>query len=57
MDGQANSADVDLDAMTRGESYAPETGVAHSLDGDAGDDAQDGEDHEGEEVADDDDSQ
>lgn len=43
--------------MAWGESNAPEARVTHSLDGDAGDNAQNGKDHKGEEVADDHDSQ
>ena len=56
MGGEANATYCDLDTMSRRESYAPEASVTHSLDRDTSDDTEDGEDHKGEEVSDDDDA-
>jgi len=46
-----HAANIDLNAITGGEGDAPETAVPDSLNGNTGDDSQDGEYDEGEEVS------
>lgn len=56
MSRQSHAADRDLDAMSRGESDAPEPRIAYTLDRDARDHAEDRKNHEGEKVSQDYDS-
>ena len=53
MNTEAHASDIDLDSMSRAECNAPEASIADTLDRDAGHDSKDGEDDEGEEIADD----